>query len=73
MINNSEEVVQGLASLVKSCIEKCRLSFDKVGKQVQDYEQKIKQLSDEKDRIFKEWQYLHKQGANIAYNVWVNS
>ena len=66
MIDTSEEVIQGLSGLVKSCIEKCRLSIDKVGKQVQEYDQNVKQLSDEKDSLLKECQCLDsiiKQGA----------
>ena len=55
VINIQEEEIQ---ELVKFCFETCRLGFDKVGKQVQTYEQKVKQLEEERDHLLKECQYL---------------
>lgn len=51
IVNNREEEIHGLAGLVKSCVEKCRLSFNKVGKQVQGYEQNVKLLKGEKTAL----------------------
>ena len=50
IVSSQEEEVQKLAGLVNSCVEKCRLSFDKVGKQVQDYEL----LKEENERLSKQ-------------------
>ena len=49
---------EGLADHVKLCVEKCRLVFDKVGKEVKSYKQTIKQLQEEKDHYHKELQHL---------------
>ena len=69
IVNNQEEEVQKLAGLVNSCVEKCNLSFNKVGKQVRDYEQIVRLLKEEKDTLSKECQRLN----NIIegeYSVW---
>ena len=76
IVNNQEGEILGLADLVKSCVEKCHLSFDKVGKQVQDYEQNVKLLQDEKDSLLKECQRLNdviKQGAYSVCNIMMSS
>ena len=59
IVNCQEEEVQKLAGLVNSCVEKCRLSFDKVGKQIQDYEQNVRLLKEEKDSLSREYQRLN--------------
>ena len=58
IVNSQEEEVQKLAGLVNSCVEKCRLSFVKVGKQIQDYEQNVRLLKEERDSLSKECQHL---------------
>ena len=66
IVNNQEEEIHELVGLMKSCVENCRLSFNKVGKQVQGYEQNVKLLKGEKDSLLKECQRLNdiiKQGA----------
>ena len=58
IVNSQEEEVQKLTGLVNSCVEKCRLSFAKVGKQIQDYEQNVRLLKEERDSLSKECQHL---------------
>ena len=62
IVNNQEEEVQKLAGLVNSCVEKCRLSFAKVGKQVQDYEL----LKEENERLSKQLNVI--EGTFFCYN-----
>ena len=59
IVNSQEEEIQKLAGLVNSCVEKCCLSFDKVGKQIQDYEQNVRLLKEEKDSLSREYQRLN--------------
>ena len=54
-----EEEIQGLAHRVHICLEKCRLIFDKVGKEVEDYKRSTKQLKEERDHLLKEHQRLN--------------
>ena len=58
LFNNQQEEMKGLAAHMNSCIEKCRLCFDKVGKQIQTYEHSLKQLKEEKDDLLKQCQDL---------------
>ena len=58
IVNSQEEEVQKLAGLVNSCVEKCCLSFAKVEKQIQDYEQNVRLLKEERDSLSKEYQHL---------------
>jgi cell shape-determining protein MreC len=71
VVNNQEKKVQELADLVDSCVEKCRLSFDKLGKQFKDYEL----LKEENERLSKECQRLSNisEGAYSVCNIMVNS
>lgn len=75
IVNSQEEEVQELAGLVSSCVEKCRLSFDKVGKQIQDYKQNVKLLKEENEHLSKQCQRLNNiiEGAYSAYDIMVNS
>ena len=70
IISSQEEEVQKLASLVNSCVEKCRLSFDKVAKEIQDYEQNVRLLEEEKDSLSREHQHLNViEGVYSACNI----
>ena len=49
-----KEETQGIAGVIKSCVENCHLIFDKVGRLVQSYEQ----LKEEKDCLMEQCQRL---------------
>ena len=59
IVSSQEEEVQKLVGLVNSCVEKCRLSFDKVGKEIQGYEQNVRLLKEEKDSLSRKYQRLN--------------
>jgi uncharacterized protein YutE (UPF0331/DUF86 family) len=71
IVNNQEKEVQQLAGLVNSCVETCRLSFDKLGKEVKDYDQNIRLLKEENERLSKEYQCLNNinEGAYSVCNM----
>ena len=75
IVNSQDEEVQELAGLINSCVEECRLSFAKVGKQVQDYEQNIKLLKEENEHLSKQYQHLNNiiEGVYSACDIMVNS
>jgi RNA polymerase-binding transcription factor DksA len=73
-IQEREVQVLELAGLVNSCVEKCHLSFAKMGKEVRDYEQSVRLLKEEKDSLSKECEHLKNisEGAYILCNNMVN-